>query len=176
MKGSERSSFTYHINKTLRKRRLQRSLKMRLSTSKVGKLLWWKDHKDRHSYIILIKTLGKRRLQWSLQMRWSTSKVRKLLWWMDHKVHRFDTLRTPIMGEITYCKMYPAFQRTILYSRFADLLLPMLGKMYNCHYVSHFTKGMINNYLMHALLFPINIQLHMAYFYLNDKERGMYIQ
>ena len=27
----------------------------------------------------------------------------------------FYTLRTPIPGEITYCKMYPAFQRTILY-------------------------------------------------------------
>ena len=58
----------------------QMSIKLRSSSSEVGKLLWWKDHDFHNSDIIKIKTLGKRELQRSIKLRSSISKVHKLLW------------------------------------------------------------------------------------------------
>ena len=68
------------------------SIKLRSSSSEVGKLWWWKDHDFHNSDIIKIKTLGKRELQRSIKLRSSISKVHKLLWWKDHIVYNSDII------------------------------------------------------------------------------------
>ena len=70
----------------------QMSIKLRSSSSEVGKLLWWKDHDFHNSDIIKIKTLGKRELQRSIKLRSSISKVHKLLWWKDQVVYNSDII------------------------------------------------------------------------------------